>query len=310
MTSYGRRTRRTFVGIALAGALTTGLASCGAGTGDAKPDGRLSGALDGIPQDAAGGYLTYWDVKESRRLLGKDKELYGTLDGYGIPELVQSRYESDPARTAHGFDETDVDTSVQLAAQSGRLTGRFDVAAITAALKKRGWTEDKTDGGALLRDKPAEVSVSASVRSSSFGQGGGVPPLVAPERSVADDPAYQAVVGCIGEDTYHATFYGKDPKSRLPGLTLFAIGARAGDDGASRERLCALTQSAEGARGVADVLKAKTAKGERFAGATVEVGGGKTPMVTMEWANGTASGLRPGSQNQTGELPRLLMPPR
>ena len=83
MTSYGRRTRRTVVGIALAGALTAGLASCGTGTGDAKPDGRLSGALDGIPQDAAGGYLTYWDVKESRQLLGKDKELYGTLDGYG-----------------------------------------------------------------------------------------------------------------------------------------------------------------------------------------------------------------------------------
>ncbi|MFD8642645.1 hypothetical protein ACFV14_20360 [Streptomyces zaomyceticus] len=297
------------MGIALAGALTAGLTACGADSGDAKPDGRLSGALDGIPQDAADGYLTYWDVKASRQLLGKDKELFGTLDGYGIAELVQSRYEKDPARTALGFDETDVDTSVQLAAQSGRLTGRFDVAAVTAALKKRGWAEEKTDGGVLLRDKPAEVAVSASVRSSSFGQNKGVPPLGAPERSVADDPAYQAIVGCIGEDTYHATFYGKDPKGRLPGLTLFAIGARAGDDGTSRERLCALTQSDEGARGVADALKAKTAKGERFEGATVEVGGGKTPMVTVEWANSTASGLRPGSQNQTGELPRLLMQP-
>ncbi|MFH9725432.1 hypothetical protein ACH4M4_21075 [Streptomyces sp. NPDC017254] len=298
------------MGIALAGALTAGLASCGDGTGDAKPDGRLSAALDGIAQNAAGGYLTYWDVKESRRLLGENKELYATLDGYGIAELAQSRYESAPARTAHGFDETDVDTSVQLPAQAARLTGRFDVAAVTGALKKRGWTEEKTDGGVLLREEPAQVAVSASVRSSSFARDGGLPPLAAPERSVADDAAYQAVVGCIGEDAYHATFYGKDPKSRLPGLTLFAIGARAGDDGASRERLCALTQSTEAARGVADALKTKTAKGERFAGATVEVSGGETPMVTMEWANSTASGLRPGSQNQTAELPRLLMPPR
>ncbi|MER5961431.1 hypothetical protein [Streptomyces sp. NPDC002057] len=248
-------------------------------------------------------------MSESRRLVGKNKELYGPLDGYGIAEVVQARYEGDPPRTAQGFDESDVDTTVQIGSQAARLTGRFDVAAVTDALVKRGWrTDSKTDEGVLLREGEAQVGVSASVRTSTSGKNSGIAPLTAPGRSVADDPAYQAAVRCLGEDTYHATFYGKDPAGRLPGLTLFAIGARAGDDGTSRERLCAVTQSAEGARGVAEALKAKTAPGERFAGAGVAVGSGTAPVVTMEWANSAASGLRPGAQNQTAELPRLLMP--
>lgn len=194
--------------------------------------------------------------------------------------------------------------------QAARLTGRFDVAAVTCALTKRGWTGENTDGGVLLRKEDARVAVSDTVRSSSFGQGGGLPPPARAEPSAADDPAYQAVVRRIGEGAYHAAFYGKDPENRLPGLTLFAIGAHARPDGTSRERLCALTESAEDARGVADALRTKTADGERFAGATVDVGGGETPVVTMEWANSTASGLRPGAQSQTGELPRPLLAPR
>ncbi|MFE5594801.1 hypothetical protein [Streptomyces sp. NPDC056549] len=293
----------------LAAITVAGAVACGA-EDDPKPDGQLSAALAGITEDASGGYLAYWNVQESKRLIGKDKELYGVLDGFGIAEVLQSRNEDEPLRTARGFDENDVETAVQIAPQAARLTGRFDVKAAAAALRNRGWTEQKTDGGTLFDDGDAQVAVAATVRSSSFGQGGNLPPLSPPEHSLVDDPAYQAVLRCVGEDTYHATFYGKTPENGLSGLILFAIGAHTRPDGSSRERLCALTESGKSARIVTDALMTKTSKGERFAGATVKADGGRTPMVTMEWANSTASGLKPGAQRQTGELVRLLTPPR
>lgn len=320
MAWHDRRTGRAVAAAVLTAALTAGLAACGADTGPggnaggadgAGSGGRLSAALDGIPADAGGeAALTYVDVREARRLLGEDGELYGGLDGFGIPELAHARYDGGSPRAALGFDAADVDTSVQITPGAARLTGRFDVAAVTAALTKRGWKEERTGGGALLSDGPARTAVSGDVRSSTAGPENALPPLTAPERSVADDPAYRSVVRCLGEDVFAATFYGTRPGRNLPGLTLFAIGARAGADGSSRERLCALTASADGARRVTDALKPRTAAGERFAGATLRTGGGPAPMVTMEWPNRAGTGLRPGDQNRTGELPRLLMPPR
>jgi hypothetical protein len=319
MARHDRRTGRAVAAAVLAAALTAGLAACGTGTnpggnaggtgGAGSADG-LSAALDGVPADAGDETLTYVDVREARRLLGADRELYGSLDGFGIPELAQARYDGGSPRAAHGFDAADVETSVHITPGAGRLTGRFDVAAVTTALTKRGWKEERTEGGALLSDGPARTAVSEGVRSFTAGPENALPPLAAPERSVADDPAYRSVVRCLGEDVFTATFYGTRPDRNLPGLTLFAIGARAGADGSSRERLCALTASAEGARRVTDTLKPRTAGGERFAGATLRTGGGPAPMVTMEWANRAGSGLRPGDQNRTGELPRLLVPPR
>lgn len=310
MTPKNRRARRGAIGLALAGVLTAGVAACGGDPAGSAREGRLTASLRGIPGADAGALLTYWHVPEARRLVAEDKELYAGLHGYGILEVAAGRYEKTPPRTAHGFDETDVDTAVLVGPQSARLTGRFDVAAVTRALKDRGWTQEKTDGGVLLREDGQQVAASDTVHTSAYGPESGLPPLVAPERSVADDPAYQAVARCVGEDAYLVTFFGKEPKNGLPGLTLFAIGARAQPDGSSRERLCALTESAGSARGVADALRAKTADGERFAGATVATGEGPDPVVTMEWATKAGSGKRPGDQNLTYELPRVLLPPR
>ncbi|MFE2043379.1 hypothetical protein ACFXAZ_21130 [Streptomyces sp. NPDC059477] len=109
---------------------------------------------------------------------------------------------------------------------------------------------------------------------------------------MATDPAYRVAADCVGDDTCHATFYGKDRQNQLPGLALFAIGAHAGDDGTSRERLCAVTQSPEAARAVTAAPRPETIEGEKFAGARIGVGSGSAPLVTMEWENSTASGTR------------------
>ncbi|MET8826302.1 hypothetical protein ABZX40_34680 [Streptomyces sp. NPDC004610] len=307
MGTNWRSTGRTVSAVAVSAVLVAVTAACGGGSSDAaQADSGLTAALGGIPQDQSDRPLVYSDVPEVRRLTRQNAEQYAVISGFGIPELAQTAYAGEPAREAFGFDETVVDTSVQIGADAVRLTGRFDVDAVTGAMKKRGWTETESDGAPLLTQDGTRVAVSSSVRSLAYTRNAALPPLNNAETSVAADTAFRAVADCIGDDTYHATFYGKDREGQLPGLTLFGIGARAGDDGVSKERLCAVTRSAEAARTVADALRPATAAGERFAGARVEIRDGAAPVVTMEWTN-SVSELRPGSQNQTNELPQLLI---
>ncbi|MFD3666401.1 hypothetical protein ACFWVF_38325 [Streptomyces sp. NPDC058659] len=312
MTGNGRKVLRGFAATALVGVLGAGAAACGGDSEDAAGGSAtgLTAALGAAPEADAGALLTYTDVAATRGLVKRDKKLYGGLSTYGIPEVAQAGYESRPLKETHGFDENDVTTSLQIGSDRWRLTGGFDVDAVTAGMKKLGYTEAATDGGVLLKDPDGgQVAVSASVRSLSLSPDAPPPALAAPKASVADDPAYQAVARCIGDDTYYATFYGKGRESQTPDVTLYAIGATAQADGTSRERLCALTVSAEGATRTADTLRTATAEasasGERFAGATVDAGSGATPMVTMEWANSPQA--LPGDQNRTMQLPKLFM---
>ncbi|MEU9335595.1 hypothetical protein AB0D49_20825 [Streptomyces sp. NPDC048290] len=303
---------RTVTAAAVAVVTLLGTAACGGDedAADAEPVRGLSGALAGIPQDRAENVFTYWDVSQLRPLIKGDQELYGpALSSLGIAELEDIRYEEElTAREVFGFDETQVETAVHIDGDSARLTGRFDVSAVTDAMKKNGWTESKTDGGALFASGESKVAVSSTVRSRTFVKDVVPPPLAAPEKSLLADPAYRAVADCVGDGTYFAFFHIKNYDTHLPGLTLFAVGGHAADDGTSRERLCALTESPEGARTVADALRTETAAGERYAGASVEVGDGPTPMVTMEWANSMASGLKPGGHAQTQQLSNVLSP--
>ncbi|MFB7511894.1 MULTISPECIES: hypothetical protein [unclassified Streptomyces] len=313
MKRNGRRVLRGIAATALIGVLGVTATACGDDSADASggaaPRAGLTAALKTAPEADAGTTLSYWDVKAARELVAKDKELYGGLDGYGIPELTQSRYENVPLKQSHGFDENDVVTSLQIGSDRWRLAGRFDTDAVTGALKKLGYTEGTTDGGKLLRSEDAgQVAVSATVRAASASRIASPPALAAPAKSVADDPAYQAVARCLGDDPYTATFFGKGNESQTRDVTLYAIGAHAQADGSSRERLCALTTDPEAARRTADKLRTVTASGERLAGATVDTGSGDAPLVTMEWANGPK--LRPGDQLRTLQIPKLLQAER
>ncbi|MFF2779369.1 hypothetical protein ACFVU3_31290 [Streptomyces sp. NPDC058052] len=309
MAADGRRTRRGITAAALAAALLGGLTACGGDGDDAKPGGGLSAALDGVPAERADTYLAYVDVARARGLVAADRKLYGDLEDYGIPELAAARNEGDDPRDAFGFTAADVDSSVRIGSTGFRLTGRFDPAAAGPPLERRGWKKGATDGGELWQDGDARVAVSSSVRSGAFAAEDALPPLGGPERSLADDPAYRRAVDCLGEDAYLVHLFAGRSGNTLPGVALYGFGARAAEDGTSRERLCVVTESAEAARGVADALRPATAGGETFDGVAVEVGDGSEPVVTMEWANSaTPVGLRPGRQTATHELPRLLAP--
>ncbi|MFI6881178.1 hypothetical protein ACIBL6_47810 [Streptomyces sp. NPDC050400] len=296
----------------LVGVLSTGAVSCGSGDDGENGDGRgLTSALSGVPASADEQAVTYTDVTATRRLVATGKKVYRQLNGYGIQELAQHPYTAKALKPTYGFDEKDVRTSLLLSNGYGqRLTGDFDVDAVRDAMKKRGYRATDDDGSVRLRKQgQADVDVSGSARTTKAVDDAITLPLDPPDRSVADDDAYGAVVGCLGDDVYRATLYGKRPGYRKQGVTLLGIGSRAKDSASPTETLCVRTTSEAAAEKVAGKLRGKTAAGERFAGAEVKVGDGDTPMVSMMWKNSTKSGMGPGDQDRTGELPRLLLWP-
>ncbi|MGY0018434.1 hypothetical protein ACVHNB_05545 [Streptomyces sp. YJ-C3] len=302
---------KRFVAPALAGVLSVGVVSCGAKDDKGGGGGKgLTAALSGVPAKVAEQGVTYWDVAAARRLTAADRSLYRGLDGYGIIELTGQPYSGKPLKSTYGFDAKNVETAVMPNNGDGqRLTGTFDVGAVRDAMKKRGYKATDDDSGALrLRKRgQADVDVSGSARVTRF-TGTVTLPLDPPGRTVADDAAYKEVVACLGDDVYEAGLYGKRPGYRKQGVTLLGIGARA-QGSASTEKLCALAISQESAEKIAGKLRTKTAPGERFAGSKVTIGDGDTPVVSMTWKNSKKSGLRPGDQHRTTELPRLVLSP-
>ncbi|MEV1023886.1 hypothetical protein [Streptomyces sp. NPDC050264] len=304
-------TIKRFVVPALVGVLGAGVAGCGTQDdgGRAGDDTGLTSALSGVPASAAEQPMTYRDVPTARRLLAADKTLYQGLDGYGVWELTGRPGSVASVKDSYGFEAGDVRTALQLGSgQAQRLTGTFDVSAARDAMEKDGYrASDSADDGVRLRKQgQATFDVSGTARVTKWLDDGPTLPLDPPDESVADDAAYQAVVGCLGDDVYEATLYGKRSEFRKQGVTLLGIGGRA-DGSASTEKLCALTTSKKSAEKIAGKLRTKTAPDERFAGSKVTIGDGDAPVVSMSWKNSTKSGLRPGDQDRTTELPKLLL---
>ncbi|MCQ4211553.1 hypothetical protein [Streptomyces longispororuber] len=296
----------------LVGVLGMGAVSCGAGDDSENGGGRgLTAALSAVPPSAAGQVVTYTDVTAARRLVGTGRKVYRSLNGYGIIELTGRPYTAVRMRPSYGFDEKDVATSLLLSNGYGqRLTGDFDVAAVRAAMTKRGYRATDDDGAVRLRKKgQADVDVSGSARTTKLTDDAVPLPLDPPDRSLTDDAAYRKAVDCLGDDVYRASLYGKRAAYRKQGVTLLGIGSRAKTAAAPTETLCVVTPSEAAAEKVAGKLRGKTAAGERFAGSKVTVGDGGTPVVSMTWKNSTKSGMRPGDQDRTGELARLLLWP-
>ncbi|MET9498138.1 hypothetical protein [Streptomyces sp. NPDC006552] len=299
-------TKRCVV-LVLTGMLGMSVAACGAEGDDGKESGEggtgLTSALSGVPASAGEQTLTYRDVDAGRRLVAADKALYAGLGDFGIWELSGRRTTAATAKKSYGFTAKDVDTSLMVGAgQAQRLTGTFDVEAARRALEKDGYRSSDKDGGVRLsKQGQATFDVSGSVRITKWLDSGPVLPLERPEHSVADDAAYKSVSACLGDDVYEASLYGKRPGYRKQGVTLAGIGGRA-HGSASTEKLCVLSTSKDTAGKIAKKLRARTATGERYAGSTVNVGDGDTPMVSMTWKNSTKSGLRPTDQDRTNDL--------
>jgi hypothetical protein len=309
---HRRTPARTLGALLLGGVLAAGAAGCGTESGGSGGDGAKGGtdtalarALAAVPAPLADRSMTFRNVTTARRLVAADRELYGGLAGYGIPELGQ--YAGDPKKD-WGFDETRVKTSLLVSqTPTSYLTGTFDPDAISGAMTRHGYRVTKDDAGVHLR-KPGMplVDASTTVRVERNSEDSPVLPLTPPEVSVADDAAYRAVTGCLG-DTYEATVYGKHA-GRNKDVVLLGIGGRAGAGNSSSETLCAVTASKGAAEATAKALREKmTATGKPYAGSDVTVGDGDHPVVSMTWKNKAGSGLRPGDSDMTLRLPRLLL---
>ncbi|MFH8608008.1 hypothetical protein ACH4D5_11015 [Streptomyces sp. NPDC018029] len=301
-----RRSRRPLpAALLLVGALSAAGVGCSLpGGGDDEGGGTgLERALAAVPAAAADQGVTYRDVRTVRRLVAENPSLYRGLDGFGILEVVQHGYTGGSVRADWGFDVKDVRTSVAVG-NSSLLTGKFDTDAVDRAMKKQGYRATRTDDGTRYRKRgdAGTYEVSASARAaqrSDIALG-----LSAPDESLRDDEAYEAVADCLG-DVYEATYYAKRDDADV---VLFAIGGRLGKDGtSSSETLCVRTASRKAAAATADRLRKKTAQGQRYAGSKVTVGEGATPLVTMAWKNRAESGLRPADNDRTSELPGVLV---
>ncbi|MFD5815143.1 hypothetical protein [Streptomyces sp. NPDC127038] len=114
---------------------------------------------------------------------------------------------------------------------------------------------------------------------------------------MADDPSYVAVANCLG-NVFTANFDRKYPRKTR--ALLAAVGTRMGTDGRPVSKLCALSGSRKDADELAVMLRAFTAKGKPFEGATVVVEERDKPMVVMSWKNQARPGLRVGQHPLLG----------
>ncbi|MEV0125284.1 hypothetical protein AB0I16_27730 [Streptomyces sp. NPDC050703] len=295
------RLPRPLLAVLLTGTLGVGAAGCSLPGGEGADDGTgLERALDAVPASAADRAVTYRDVPTVRRLVAEDPALYRSLDGFGILEVAQSGYTGRGVEADWGFDEKDVTASVQVG-DSSLLTGDFDTAAMGRALKKQGYAEAGTEGGTRYTKRGGDITYEVSGSRRVANRAHATLKLSEPDDSLRDDAAYAAVADCLG-DVYEATYYAR----RKDGdAELFAIGGRPPKKGrAPSEKLCVRAASPEAADAIVRQLRPKTRQGERYASSEVRVT--EDNMVTMAWRNRPKSGLRPGDNDKTGELPNLL----
>ncbi|MEV7196724.1 hypothetical protein AB0N81_33725 [Streptomyces sp. NPDC093510] len=298
------RRSRPLLALLLVSALSVAAAGCSL-PGDSDDGGVGTGlerALAAVPAAAADQGVMYRDVRTARRLVAENPSLYRGLDGFGILEVAQIGYTGGSVRADWGFDVKDVRTSVTVG-NSSLLTGKFDTDAVDRAMKKQGYRATPTDDGTRYKKGgdagTYEISGSArAAKRSDIALG-----LAAPDESLRDDEAYEAIADCLG-DVYEASYYAKREDADVE---LFAIGGRLGKNGSSSETLCARTASKEAADATAAKLREKTARGQRYEGSKVTVGKGATPIVAMTWKNRPESGLRPADNDRTSELPGVLV---
>ncbi|MEU1409701.1 hypothetical protein ABZ471_47210 [Streptomyces sp. NPDC005728] len=285
MRSWGSKLFGTAVVVTL-------LAGCGGGgsgaaseSASALPPAPRSKLVDVFEKLPPGGLMLidYLDLRTARPLMARDKELYAFPPYYYIHDMYDFRHPAESgndslvikptAKETYGYDETDVDTAVSYETDGNYLTGRFDKKAIAASSSMGAGLDSLTD------------SVIYRVMSAPKG------------KTLADDPSYVAVANCLGT-VFTANFDRK--YARNSRALLAAVGTRMGTDGKPVSKLCALSGSRKDADELAGMLRAFTAKGKPFEGATVAVEERDKPMVMMSWKNQARPGLRVGQHRLLG----------
>lgn len=279
--------RGTAVAAALASALlATAVAGCSSGSDDAS---KPLQSLRHLRADAnATKPVTYVDAARVRKLSATDAKRFATIGQPGSQLL--NGYMAGP--WGQTLKPAQIDTSVDSPA-GGHWDGTFDAAAVTASLKKNGYTALDQDGEDVW--KPAEGKsgprfvvgkdeIRYSLGDAAFSAtdpGGGT--------SLADDKDYQSVAHCVG-DAYRVDF---NVLTATKPVRLSALGQQADDSGKNTEVLCVVVKDQATADRLADRLRSLVKTREpRFAGTRVTVDKGDHPVVRAEVPDTSAQ--RPG----------------
>jgi hypothetical protein len=270
----------------LAAALLATVTGCSSGSGGGS---KPLKALRHLPADvSASKPVTYVDTARVRKLSAADPKRFTTV---GKPaSTVLNGYSAGP--WGQSLKPAQIDTAVD-SSVAGHWDGTFDAAAITASMKKDGFTSIDQDGEQVW--KPAEGSSGprfvvskdeiryavGDTRFSAVDPGHGA--------SLADDKEYQHVTGCLG-DVYRADFNALAPAKPV---LLSALGQQADDSGKNTEVLCVAARDQATADGLAARLRSVVKDtAPRFAGTTVTVDKGDHPVVRAVVPD--SSSQRPG----------------
>ncbi|SHN08655.1 hypothetical protein [Actinacidiphila paucisporea] len=271
------------VAVVLAAALLATVTACSSGDGGSKP----LKALRHLPADAnASKQVTYVDNVRIRKLSAADPKRFATIAQLTSPLL--SGYRGGP--WGQTLKESQIDTAVDTAA-AGHWDGSFDAAAVTASLKKSGYTSTERDGGQVW--KPAGSGPAFAVSDDEIRYATDAARFSAADpgdsASLAGKEEYRLVAGCLG-DVYRADF---NALSTTEPVRLSALGQQADDSGKNTETLCAAVKD----QATADRLAAKLRsvvkdRSPRFDGTTVTVTKGDHPVVSATVPDTAAQ--RPG----------------
>ncbi|WUH89378.1 hypothetical protein OG900_03930 [Streptomyces sp. NBC_00433] len=256
----------------LAAALLATATGCSSGSGDggSKP----LEALRHLPADAnAAKQVTYADNVRIRKLSAADPERFKTVAQSASPLL--NSYTVGPWGLI--LKESRIDTTVDSAA-AGHWDGSFDAAAVTASLKKSGYTSAEQDGGQVW--KPADSGPALAVSDDEIRYATDAAHFSATDpghgASLADKQEYRLVTGCLG-DVYRADF---NTLSTTEPVRLSALGQQADDSGRNTEVLCvAVKDQATADRLAAELRSVVKDRAPRFDGTTVTVTKGDRPVV-------------------------------
>lgn len=265
-------------------ALLAATAGCSSGSGGGTESLK---ALRHMAGASASQQLTYLDGARVRKLRGIDAKRFTTVGEPAGPLLNTYR----AAPWEESLKPSQIDTAVDTV-DAGHWDGTFDPAAITAALRRNGYTSGKQDGQEVWKPSdgsgPVFLVTKDEIRYAT--QAGAFSPSDPGHGdSLADTEEYELVADCMGE-VYRADF---NPLSTGKPVRLSALGQQADDAGRNTEVLCvAVKDQATADRLAAELRAVVKDKAPRFAGTEVTVAKGDRPVVRASVPD--TSSQRPG----------------
>lgn len=257
----------------LSAALLAAVTGCSSGSGSgSKP---LKALRHLRAEGRASTPVTYVDAARVRKLSAADPKRFTNVGQPG--GMMLGGYRGGP--WGPSLKATQIDTSID-SSVAGHWDGSFDAAAITASLKKAGYTSVKQDGDQVWKPSAGSSAPTFAVSKNEirYATDAGEFSAVDPRRgaALADTKEYQLATGCLG-DPYRVDF---NALTTTKPVRLSALGQQADDSGRNTEVLCVVVEDQATADSLAAKFRAVVKDtAPRFAGTTVTVAKGDHPVV-------------------------------